>query len=155
MIRSTKEGCNPRWDSFFFVIIISRFPRTRGAFRTGERDGHWSEQVAEVIWTRRRERWERLALSLWLCLRNQSRWIELHGEERTYVLGRWEEISRFQSNFLSKIDLFRSHDFLFATYIQNSEVSLASKLFNLLRTVRNFLALKFFNLATKIGFIFF
>lgn len=56
MIRSTKRGCNLRWDSFFFIIIISMFPRRRGGRFVRDANGtertHRSRQVAEVIWTR-------------------------------------------------------------------------------------------------------
>lgn len=107
MIRSTKEGCNPRWDSFFFVIIISWFPRTRGAFRTG-RTGRTLERAGSGSHLDVERRTVRVPRSLVMVLSEKSISLDRVSTWRGRLLSLddWEEISRHRSNFSSKIHKF-------------------------------------------------
>lgn len=78
---TVNKGCNPRWDFFFlFIIIIFEVPTNAGGVSNG-RTGRTLERAGNGSHLDVEERTVRASLSLWSCLRNQSRWIELRDEE--------------------------------------------------------------------------
>lgn len=65
---------------FLFIIIIFEVPTNAGGVSNG-RTGRTLERAGSGSHLDVEERTVRASLSLWSCLRNQSRWIELRDEE--------------------------------------------------------------------------
>lgn len=65
---------------FLFIIIIFEVPTNAGGVSNG-RTGRTLERAGNGSHLDVEERTVRASLSLWSCLRNQSRWIELRDEE--------------------------------------------------------------------------